>query len=211
VNEFAEGDMGPEGESPDALRPYILMAAALVVVIVIAIILIVTVGLPAFRGESQETAVADADTSATMVPTSTPSPTPEPTPVPSPSPWPTMPALVMSDTDDPAFEFVSAGGRPGVEWSGFFGQVLDADGQPLPGVPVVVWAEDGQPAVPPVRTDGNGDYEIRLAEAPCAGNWTIQVLTVEGQPASKLFTFRTDENSEIGIQQIQVLWKQMPQ
>jgi hypothetical protein len=210
VNKDAEANAGPEGASPDDLRPYFLTAAALVLIIVITTILIVTVGLPRLRDEDQETSVADVAASATMVPTSTPSPTPKPAAVPSPSPWPTMPALVMGDTDDPTFEFVSAGGRPGVEWSGFFGQVLDAGEQPLPGVPVVVWAEDGQPAAPPVRTDGNGDYEIRLAEAPRAGTWNIQVLTAEGRPASKPFTFQTDQNSETGIQQIQVLWKQVP-
>lgn len=210
MDENAEANAGPEGTSADDLRPYLLAAAALVVIIVITTILIVTMGLPALRGEGQETAAAGITASATSLSTSTPRPTAPPAASPSPSPWPTVPALVMSDTDNPLFEFVSAGGRPGIEWTGFFGQVLDADEQPLPGVPVVVWAEDGQPAVPPVRTDGKGDYEIRLAEAPRAGSWTIQVLTPEGQPASTLFTFGTDEDSETGIQQIQVIWQRIP-
>lgn len=210
MNESAEGNAGREGASQDALRPYILAAAALLVVIVIATILILTVGLPAFRGEGQATAAAMVTASAMGAPTSTPLPPPEPTPTPSPSPWPTLPALVMIDTEGPAFEFVSAGGRPGVQWTGFFGRVLDVDGQPLPGVPIVVWTEDGQPAVPPVRTDGEGNYEIRLAGAPRAGTWTIQVLTAAGQPASKQFTFQTDDDSETGIQQIQVIWGRAP-
>ena len=210
MNKDAEANAGPEGASPDDLRPYILTAAALVLIIVITSILIVTMGLPALKGAGQETAAAGITASATTVVTATPSPTPQPTASPSPSPWPTIPALVMSDTDDPTFEFVSAGGRPGVEWTGFFGQVLEADEQPLQGVPVVIWAEDGQPAAPPVRTDGSGDYEIRLAEAPRAGSWTIQVLTPEGQPASTLFTFQTDDDSQAGIQQIQVIWKRVP-
>jgi hypothetical protein len=35
-------------------------------------------------------------------------------------------------------------------------------------------------------------------------------LTDDYQPASKLFSFDTDENTETGIQQIQVIWKQVP-
>jgi hypothetical protein len=211
VNSTREGSASPEGAPQDVLRPYVLAAVALLVIIVVAAILILTVGLPAMRGESQETAAAGVGASATIVPpTSTLNPTPEPTLTLSPSPWPTMPALVLSDTDDPLFEFVSAGGRPGREWTGFFGQVLDAGGQPLLGVPVVVWGGDGRPAAPPVRTHGNGDYEIHLADAPRAGSWTIQVLTAGGQPASKPFTFQTDDNSKTGIQQIQVIWKRVP-
>jgi hypothetical protein len=40
--------------------------------------------------------------------------------------------------------------------------------------------------------------------------WTIQLLTEDGYPASKLFTFQTDENTETGIQQIQVMWREIP-
>jgi hypothetical protein len=115
----------------------------------------------------------------------------------------------MQDTDTPAFTLESAGARPSVEWSGFFGQVLDGAGNPLAEVSVVVWYRDGQPAVPVVKTDQDGYYEIHLAEAPLAGTWTIQLLTDDNQPASKLFTFQTDDNTETGIQQIQVIWKQL--
>jgi hypothetical protein len=208
VNESAKGNAEREGASQDALRSYMLAAAALLVVIVVVAILIVTVGLPALRGEGRQTVVTIRTASATRVPTSTASLSPGPTP--TPSPWSTMPALVMIDTDDPAFEFVSAGGRPSLEWTGFFGRVLDADGRPLPGAPVVIWTEAGQPVVPPARTDESGNYEIRLAGAPQAGVWTIQVLTAEGQPASKLFTFQTDADTQTGIQQIQVVWARVP-
>jgi hypothetical protein len=116
----------------------------------------------------------------------------------------------MSDTDTPLFDFVSAGARPSTEWTGFFGEVLNAAGNPLSGVPLVVWYRDGTPASSVVTTDVDGRYEIRLAEAALAGSWSIQVLTEDGHPASKLFTFDTDENSETGIQQIQVIWQKLP-
>ncbi len=210
MSEGRERNEGLEGASPDATRPYMFAAAALTVIIVIAAILLVTVGLPALRGESNEVAGSETTPLATPVPTSTSRPTPEPADTLAPSPSPTMPALVMGDTDNPAFQFVSAGGRPSEEWTGFFGQVLDAGERPLPGVPIIVWHQDGQPASPPVQTGRDGAYQIRLAGGQRAGTWTIQVLTAEGQPASKLFTFQTDENTATGIQQIQVIWKQMP-
>ena len=116
----------------------------------------------------------------------------------------------MADTDDPLFDFESAGARPGVEWTGFFGQVSDSEGNPMSGVAVIIWYRDGQPASPVVETGEDGYYEIRLAEAPLAGFWSIQLLTDDNQPASKLFTFQTDENTETGVQQLQVLWKEIP-
>lgn len=147
---------------------------------------------------------------ATLAPTFTPGPTKEPTNTPPPTPSPTPAPPVMLDTDTPAFEFVSAGARPGVEWTGLFGQVVDSEGNPLPGIPLAVWYDDGTLAADIVRTDDQGNYEIRLADAPLAGTWSIQVLTEDGQPASKLFTFKTDEDTEAGIQQIQVLWQEIP-
>ncbi len=190
-------------------RLYILIAALLVVVIVVAVILLVTEGLPALRGEKQPTAVTEAEPTATPVPTFTPRPTKEPTAT-LPPPLPTAAALTMQDTDTPAFGLDSAGARPSAEWTGFFGQVLDSAGTPLPGVSVIVWYRDGQPAAPVAKTNQDGQYEIRLADAPLAGTWTLQLLTDDNQPASKLFTFQTNDNTETGIQQVQAIWKQVP-
>ena len=116
----------------------------------------------------------------------------------------------MEDTDAPLFEFDSAGARPSEEWTGFFGQVLDAGGGSVANVSVVVWYRDGTPASPVVQTDETGYFEIRLADAPLAGIWSVQLLTDDWRPASKLFTFETDENTDAGIQQLQVMWKQVP-
>jgi hypothetical protein len=191
-------------------RPYIIFAAVLLVVIVVAAILLITQGLPALQGEQTPTAVTGAESTATQVPTFTPGPTSEPTNTPLPPAEPTSAPPVMADTDVPIFDFESAGARPGQEWTGFLGQVLDAAGKPVEGVAVIVWYRDGQPAAPAVRTGREGDYEIRLADTPLAGIWSIQLLTDDNLPASKLFTFETDENTETGIQQIQVIWKQIP-
>jgi hypothetical protein len=205
-----EQQNNPQARAPrDPNRLYILIAVVLVVIIVVAAILLITEGLPALRGEKEPTAVTEVESTATPVPTFTPSPTKEPTATPPPS-SPTAAALTMQDTDTPAFVLENAGARPSVEWSGFFGQVLDSAGNPLVGVSVVVWYRDGQPAIPVVKTDKDGYYEIHLADAPLAGTWTIQLLTDGNQPASKLFTFQTDDNTETGIQQIQVVWKQVP-
>jgi hypothetical protein len=207
VSDTEAGDTGKAGPSQGSTRLYILIAAILVIVIVVAGILLITKGLPALR-KNQETATAEP--LATLASTFTPGPTKEPTNTPLPPPSPTAAPPVMLDTDDPAFSFVSAGARPSVDWTGFFGQVVDSEGNPLADVDLIVWYDDGTPASDVVKTDTNGDYEVRLAEGPLAGTWSIQVLAEDGQPASKLFTFRTDENTEAGVQQIQVLWQKMP-
>jgi hypothetical protein len=189
---------------------YLIAAAVLLVVIVVATVLLITQGVPALLGEKEPTAAALVEPLPSQVATFTPGPAKEPTLTPVAPSAPTLPALVMSDTDTPAFEFETAGARPGADWTGFFGQVLDAAGNPVQGMPVIIWYRDGQPASPATPTDQDGYYEIRLADAPLAGIWTIQLLTEDGYAASKLFTFETDENTETGIQQIQVVWRQIP-
>jgi hypothetical protein len=210
VSEMYEVNADQPEPPKSSTRLYVILAVVLVVIIVVAAVLLITKGLPALRGEEEPTAVTEAEPTATPVPTFTPGPTRAPTDTPLPSPTPTLEAPVMADTDAPAFSFESAGGRPSVEWTGFFGQVLDAAGEPLEGVSVIVWYRDGTPASSVVKTDEAGAYEIRLADAPLAGQWSIQLLTDDYQPASKLFSFDTDENTETGIQQIQVIWKQVP-
>jgi hypothetical protein len=209
VSQNEEFNRRQEGPSRDPNRIYIIVAAVLLVIIVIAAILLITQGIPALRGEPEATPVTQAQPTATQVPTFTPGPTREPTTTSAP-PSPTAPSLTMSDTDTPLFEFESAGARPGPDWTGFFGQVLDPSDGPVPGVSVIVWYSDGQPASSVVQTDREGSYEVRLADAPLAGTWTIQLLNEDLSPASKFFTFQTDENTETGIQQIQVIWKKSP-
>ena len=210
MSETESMNSGQAGPSRGVPRGYIVVAGVLVVVIVVAIILLLSGGLPGSNGTEEPTAVAEAEGTATPVPTFTPGPTQPPTNTPPPPPTPTLSAPVMLDTDAPLFEFDSAGARPSTEWTGFFGQVLDAQGQPLSGVSVVVWYRDGVPASDVVTTDEQGAYEIQLAEAPLAGTWSIQVLTDDWQPASKLFTFNTDTDTTSGVQQIQVIWKRIP-
>jgi hypothetical protein len=216
VSENVEAETGRETSQPDPApqgssnRFYIIIAVVLVIVIIVIAVLLITQGLPALRGETDPTATTEVAATATPVPTFTPGPTKAPTNTPPPAPTATLEAPIMLDTDDPAFEFVSAGARPGVDWTGFFGQVLDAGEQPLPGISVIIWYRDGTPASDIVRTDDAGSYEIRLADAPLAGTWSIQILAEDWQPASKLFTFQTDENAETGVQQIQVIWKEIP-
>jgi hypothetical protein len=198
---------------------YVIVAALLVVIIVVAAYLLITQGLPALRGGGEPTAVAAGASTATPVPTFTPGPTRPPTNTPPPTAPPTLAAPVMQDTDAPIFELQSAGGRPSTEWTGFFGQVLDAEGNPLADIPLIIWdvKTPGQPAelvnspdAPIVRTGADGSYDMRLADAPAQGAWSIQVLTDDGGPASKLFTFETSDNPEAGFQQIQVIWQELP-
>jgi hypothetical protein len=187
-------------------RRYILLAAILVVVIVVVLVLLVAFGYPLLR-QGEPTAIVDAEPA--LVPTFTPGPTKEPTNTPPPSPTPTAQVPVMLDTDDPAYGFVSAGARPSNEWTGFFGEVQDAQGNPREGVFVIVWYRDGTPASDAVSTDAAGLYEIRLAEAPLAGMWSIQLLAEDGSPVSKLYSFNTDEDTEAGVQNIQVIWQEL--
>lgn len=217
MSEAMEMNTGPglepsdPGSSNNSTRRYILIAVVLVIVIVVAAILLVTWGIPALKGEAETpTAVTEVKPTATSVPTFTPGPTKAPTNTPVPSLTPKLEAPVMLDIDEPVFEFESAGARPGVEWTGFFGQVFDAEGDPLAGVSVIVWYRDGTAATDVVQTDETGYYEIHLADAPLTGVWSIQLLTDDWLPASKLFTFQTDENTETGVQQLQVLWKRVP-
>lgn len=199
-----------KGPSQNPNRIYVLVAAVLLVIIVVTSVLLITQGIPALLGKKEPTSAAIEEPVATQAPTFTPRPTTEAAETPLPTAAPTFPPLTMSDTDAPLFAYQSAGARPGADWTGFFGQVLDTAGDPLEGVPVIIWYRDGEPASPPTRTDQNGSYEIILADAPLAGLWTIQLLTDEGNPASKLFSFETNEDTETGIQQIQVMWQQIP-
>jgi hypothetical protein len=203
VSEATPTELGSRGPDRGPVRLYIIIAAILVVLIVVAVVLLVTRGLPALRGEEEPTGSAALQPTVALLATFTPPPalTTEPTAL------PTSATPQMAAPETTLYVFLSAGARPGADWTGFFGTVEDASGDPLPGVPLVVWYRDGQPASPVVETGEDGDYEIRLADLPLAGIWTLQVLTDDGQPASELVTFQTDENIETGIQQIQVLWQ----
>jgi hypothetical protein len=209
----------PTGPSRNSTRVYVIVAVVLVAIIIVAAALLITQGLPGSGGGQEPTAVAESETTATPVLTFTPVPQGPPTNTPLPAPSPTMAPPAMLDTDTPLFDMVSAGARPSTEWTGFFGQVLDDQQEPLAGTSLIVWYPDPEGIAaepvdgagsPVVRTDASGNYEIRLADAPYAGTWSIQVLTDEGQPASKLFTFQTDEDTKAGIQQIQVIWQKLP-
>jgi hypothetical protein len=197
----ADTQSGQDGSQPRSMRIYVIVAVALVAVIVILAAILIARG----RG-NKEAATPTIAPTATLAATFTPPPTEAPTNTPPP---PSTPSPVMADTDTPIYEFVSAGARPSAEWTGFFGQVTDAQGNPVPGVPLIVWSTGGLAASPVVKTDADGNYEIRLADEPLAGVWSIQVLTDDLQAASKLQTFRTDENAESGIQNIQVLWQKV--
>ncbi len=196
-------------------RLYVVVAAVLVVIIIVAAVLLLTGVFSDQDSDEQPTATVQEGT-ATTVPTFTPGPTRPPTDTPPPAATATMPPPIMADTDDPQFELQSAGGRPSTEWTGFFGQVLDADGEPLEDVPLILWYPDPDgipvelldaPDSPIVWTDADGTYEMRIAERPFTGTWTIQVLADDGLPASKLFTFETSDDPDAGFQQIQVIWQ----
>jgi hypothetical protein len=191
-------------------RPYIIIAAVLLVVIIVAAVLLITQWLPSRQGRQEPVAATTVVPTASKVPTFTPGPTQEPASTPLPVQTTFASTLVMTDTNTPAFDLDTAGARPSTEWTGFFGWVDNREGNPAQGIWVIVWYPDGRPAAPPVQTNADGFYEISLADAPLAGIWTIQLLNNDGSPASKLFSFQTDENTETGIQQIQVSWKQLP-
>jgi len=194
-------ESGLAGPKPRSTRIYVLVALVLVAVIVILAAILIVKG----RGKKEAA-------TPTIAPTATLGATVAPPPTQAPAetlPPPSTPFPVMADTDNPIFDFVSAGARPNNEWTGFFGQVTDTQGKPVPGVPLIVWSAGGAAASPVVKTDADGSYEIRLAGKPMAGVWSIQVLTDDLQAASKLQTFRTDENTETGIQNIQVLWQKV--
>ncbi|MGQ9600571.1 MAG: carboxypeptidase-like regulatory domain-containing protein [Anaerolineae bacterium] len=208
MSEVQELGTGPNKPSGDSIRWYLLLAGVLLVLIVVVGALLISKGIPALREEKEPVVLSPTEPPIALAPTFT-SAVSQASPLPPTEPPSTLPAPVMGDPAIPLFDFDSAGARPGVEWTGFFGQVFDAAGKPMPGVSLIVWQE-GRAASPVVQTDDHGYYEIHLADEPLAGSWTIQVLTEDWQPASRLFTFNTDINTQTGIQQIQVLWKQIP-
>lgn len=203
--EPAQDDIPTPAKSSN--RGYVIAAVVLVIVIVVCIILLITEAIPALRGTRTTKVVAES--TATTAPTSTRTPATEQ--VETPATTDREPAgPIMQDTDTPLYDFVSAGARPAVDWTGFFGKVEDTAGAPVQGLTVIVWDESGRPTVPPVKTDPAGAYEVRLADGPRAGLWSIQLLTNDNRPASHAFSFRTDTDTQGGIQQIQVLWKEIP-
>ena len=208
MSEVQELGTGPTEPSGNSIRWYLLLAGALLLLIVVVGALLISKGIPALIGEKEPVALSPTEPPVTLVPTFTPESVQPPAVLPT-EPPPTRSAPVMSEPVTPLFDFDSAGARPGVEWTGFFGQVFDATGRPMPGIWLIVW-QDRNPASPAVQTDENGYYEIHLADKPLAGTWSIQVLTDDWQAASKVFTFETDTDTQTGIQQIQVLWKQIP-
>ncbi|NLF15382.1 MAG: carboxypeptidase regulatory-like domain-containing protein [Anaerolineaceae bacterium] len=210
MSEVTPTEYGSRGPSRGPVRLYILVAAILVVIIVVAAVLLLTRGLPGLLGGDDPTSTATVQPTATLLATFTPRPTQPPTATAEPTAEPTAAAPQMAVPETPLYVFQGAGARPGADWTGFFGTVQDASGAPVAGVPLIVWYPEGTPASAVVETDQDGYYEIRLADVPHSGTWTLQVLTEDGQPASELVTFQTDENTETGIQQIQVLWQQVP-
>jgi hypothetical protein len=217
VSEEKETGSGSSVLSRIATRRYVLIAAVLVVVIVVAAILLITKGIPALREEEEPTAVTDVGATATQMPTFTPGPTKEPTNTPLPSPTPTRPPFVMTDDYEVVFEAKTLEARPSTEWTGFFGQVLDAEGVPLADVPLIVLYPDltpvelaNVPTSPVVMTNEEGSYEIRLADGPHKDTWSILVLADDRRPASDILTFATDEDTDKGTQQIRIVWQQLP-
>lgn len=210
MSEVTPTEYDSRGPSRGPVRLYVLVAAILVVIIVVAAVLLLTRGLPGLLGGGEPTPTATVQPTATLLATFTPRPTQPPTATAEPTAEPTSAAPQMAVPETPLYVFQSAGARPGADWTGFFGTVQDASGDPVAGVPLIVWYPEGTPASAVVETDQDGYYEIRLADLPHTGTWTLQVLTEDGQPASELVTFQTDENTESGIQQIQVLWQQVP-
>jgi hypothetical protein len=214
AEEEARGQVEPpKGPS----RWYIVAAAILLVVIVVAVVLLLTNMLSGSNGDVEPTAVTEVEATATSVPTVTPPPTLEPTDTPPPLPTDTPPPFVMTDTYPILFTYESAGARPSTEWTGFFGDVLAADGEPLADVSLVVLHPggvpvelEGVPTSPLVKTGADGSYEIRLADGPYADTWSLVVVTPDGLPASEFLTFRTDTDTEAGVQQIQVIWQEVP-
>lgn len=147
------------------------------------------------------------------LPTITPAPGPTTVPEPTRPITPTAaPTLVMADPETPLYDIDDTGAMTSTLWTGFLGQVLDAQDRPLAGVPLIVWAAEpaGSPASPVIETDATGSYEIRLAAGPAAGAWSIQVLTADWRPASRLQTFYTGGDVDSGVQHIWVVWKQVP-
>ena len=69
----------------------------------------------------------------------------------------------------------------GCKWFGFVGQVTDADGHPVSGITVRIWAPDW--AGVQTTTGPGGEYEQFLDDHPKAERWLVQ-LYEGGTPAS---------------------------
>jgi hypothetical protein len=138
-----------------------------------------------------------------------PEPTVEKSPVPTYTPTAESAPPVPVTEPAPAYQLRDAPlAGPDCDWTGFFGTVWDATGQPQAGVQIGIWDEnDNLIAISISGPDGK--YERQISEKPLAGTWALRVL-VDGGPASDSYAFRSDEDCRSGQQRFQIDWEQKP-
>jgi hypothetical protein len=130
-------------------------------------------------------------------PTKTPTPTPTDTPTPGPSPTPTNTRSAFpftKDTVSPQY-LQNYTNNAGCNWMGIAGEVVNIDGQPVPGdtYRVHVWDSGidervpvgGAPAYSP------SGFEQFLFDAPRVQENNIQLETVNGTAVSQVYRVQT--------------------
>ena len=147
----------------------------------------------------------------TLEPTATPTPTPTPAPTKKPKPKPTQtPAPTLTPTLAPQPFYVSdlrflANSRYpylGCKWFGLVGKATNAQGYPLEGLTVRIWAA-GWPGVAAV-TDLNGGYELYLDDHPRAETWLVQ-LSQGDRPLSDVI--EVESRADCSATLIQMDWR----
>lgn len=125
-----------------------------------------------------EEALEGLDQLESLRPTSTPTPTPAlAAATPTSAATPTFPYYVLRLSFGPNDLYPSLG----CNWFGFAGQVTDANGYPVSGITVRIWASGWEGVQ--TTTGAGGEYEQFLDDHPRAERWMVQ-LYEGGTPVS---------------------------
>lgn|GEM_PF-7091494 len=146
-----------------------------------------------------EAALEGLDRLETLRPTPTSTPTPAlAAATPTTAATPTLPYYVLRLSFEPNDRYPHLG----CNWFGFVGQVTDADGYPVPGVTVRIWASEWEGVQ--TTTGAGGEYEQFLDDHPRAERWMVQ-LYEGGTPVSPAVAVESRASCDAAV--IQMDWR----
>lgn len=133
---------------------------------------------------------------AFAAPTATPRPAVTATPQPAPTARPdaaadaaaALPPGLRFTLDPATIEYVPRAGR--CDWVGVAGRVERSTGEGVPGLRVHV-QRTGSDGEQQARTDGSGNFELRLGEVPVLAPWQVHLRSADGAARSEVTQFVT--------------------
>jgi hypothetical protein len=164
-----------------------------------------------------ETPIAIATSTPVPSPTTPPSATPRPAVTPAGTITPGTPGTTsatpeggVTNTPSPfAFtlqneelEYVAYEGEEGCDYLAIAGEVFDADGGALPGVPVVVEGDEFFSALDfsgNAPAYGPSGYEVFINDRPYEAEFTVRLVSETGMPLSEDVIVRTHDSCEENV------------